>query len=233
MAGWLDRVASFLGVAAQPPSPPKPYKKKKLPPAAVLVTIGVTGNLEVASPLFLYTQIALSLRASGRLEGDTSMAISAPAQSTQYANTVAEPVIQNPARDNAKVRIAIGELTFTAAGFTTAAAGDLKILKMPAGKVRILGALSRVICPAGTATADLDLGIGAYTKADGTTQALVGNNLADSLDAGGALDAVLAPTGGVLEIDSKSCFDVVASFDTANSQASGTLRVLVAYVHGK
>jgi hypothetical protein len=164
------------------------------------------------------------------------MAISAPTKSTQY-------LAQEEKRPNAKsgdigskLRMSRATLTFTAAGFTTAAAGDLFLMKMPAGKVRIYGDLSRIVCPIGTATSDLDLGIGAHNKAsDGSAVALDGKKLADSLDVGGAaIDEVIPlPTvGGVTEVDSRDGFDIVASFDTANSPASGDFVVSIAYTLG-
>jgi hypothetical protein len=139
------------------------------------------------------------------------------------------------ARDwGSKLRSSHAKLTFTAAGYTTAAAGDIKLIRMPAGKVRILSDLSRVVCPAGTSTADLDIGIGAYKNNAGTTVDLDGVALADSLDVGaGALDQALPlPTGGFLEVESQDGFDIVASFDTANSPASGDLVINIVYQIG-
>jgi len=163
------------------------------------------------------------------------MAISAPTKSTQYTNFTARPQTFVPSSDwGSKLRSSHSTLTFTAAGFTTAALGDISLIKMPPGAVRILVDLCRVVCPAGTATSDLDIGISAYTKQDGTTQALNGNQLADSLDVGGgALDQTLPlPTGGFVEVNSKDGFDIVCSFDTANSPASGDLVVNIVYQIG-
>lgn len=159
------------------------------------------------------------------------MAISAPTVSSQYNIHQSKPQGFIPASDwNSKLRASYSKLTFTAAGFTTAAAGDIKLIRMPAGKVRILSDLCRVVCPAGTTASDLDIGVSAYTKVDGTTQALVGNALADSLDAGAAIDGVLPlPAGGFYEVESASGFDIVCSFDTANSPASGDLVVSIVY----
>ena len=115
----------------------------------------------------------------------------------------------------------------TAAGFTSAAAGDIVLgkLAIPAGNWRIRTDLSRIQCPAGTATADLDLGLAAYVKADGTTQALQGALLADSLDVGGgAINASLLAVTPI-DVNSRDGIDVVASFDTANSPATGQLVV--------
>jgi len=160
------------------------------------------------------------------------MPISAPTKSVQYTNRTATPPVFNDGRDEGPLFSKLAKLTFTAAGFTTAAAGDLKLQRMPAGKVRIYAQKSRIICPIGTATADLDLGIGAYVKQDGTTQAMQGALLAGSLDVGAAaIDADLSVAADYVEVESKSGFDIVASFDTANSPAAGDLIVEIVYTH--
>lgn len=156
------------------------------------------------------------------------MAISQPTQSLQYNPRAKFPADQttNP---GTRLHELAASLVFTAAGFTTAATGDLSLLTLPPGRLRIRLDLSRVKCPAGTTNADLDIGFAAYTKPDGTTQTAQANGLADSLDVGGgALDQNLS-AGTVSLVDSASGVDVVASFDTANSPASGTLLVQIVY----
>jgi hypothetical protein len=160
------------------------------------------------------------------------MAISAPTKSEQYTNRTATPPVLNDGRDDGPLFIKFARLTFTAAGFTTAAAGDLKLQRMPAGKVRIYGQKSRVICPAGTATADLDVGRGAYVGIDGVVVALDGDAFLASADIGaGAVDTDLSAIADFYEIESKSGFDIVACVDTANSPAAGDLTVEIAYTH--
>jgi hypothetical protein len=158
------------------------------------------------------------------------MAISAPVQSEQYVNFASKPpTMVKPSDWNSKLRHWQSKLTFTAAGFTTAALGDIALIRMPAGRVRILVDLCRVICPVATATSDLDIGVSAYVGVDNVAVALSGNALADSLDVGGgALDQALPlPANGELVIESRSGFDIVCSFDTANSPASGDMYVRI------
>src|SRR6266576_2822006 len=161
------------------------------------------------------------------------MAISAPTQSAQYVNSQAKPITMNFGYDwGAKLRTSFCKLTFTAAGFTSAAAGDISLIKMPPGKVRIYSDLCRIICPVGTANSDLDIGRAAYTKQDGTAGALLGNAYADSLDVGGAaIDAAFTRPTTVKfdEVESQTGFDIVCSFDTANSPAAGDMYVWVVY----
>lgn len=168
------------------------------------------------------------------------MAISAPSKSLQYTNRTAVPPVLNDGRDEGPLHVKVAKLTFTAAGFTTASAGDIKLQRMPAGKVRIYGDLCIVRCPVGTATADFDLGYGAYVKPDGSIQAADGDAWVASGDVGGAAlvgtlvtvnGATLTAAAPFIEIDSKSGFDVVCSFDTANSPAAGDLLVVLFYTH--
>ncbi len=159
------------------------------------------------------------------------MAISLPTRSFQYTDI-------SPFQTNVPVLVGAplfeldAFLTFTAAGFTSAAAGDIALLRLPPGNIRIRLDLSYLICPAATATSDLDIGLAAYTKADGTTQALQGSLLADSLDVGGgALSQILPgnPAAGSIIVNSQSGVVVVCSFDTANSPASGSLILKLIY----
>jgi len=161
------------------------------------------------------------------------MAISAPTRSFQYTDNNpylrSETSIINPGN---KVYVLDAVLTFTAAGFTSAAAGDLALLRLPPGNIRIRLDLSYLTCPAGTSTSDLDIGLAAYTKADGTTQALQGSLLADSLDVGGgALSQILPgnPATGSVLVNSLDGAVVVCSFDTANSPAAGSLILKLVY----
>lgn len=139
------------------------------------------------------------------------------------------------ARDwGSKIRASYAKLTFTAAGFTTASAGDIGLIHMPPGKVRILAEFSRVQCPAGTATSDLDIGLSAYKGNDGVTVVADADRLLASFDiGGGALDATLSSlVGEYLEIESQDGFDIVCSFDTADSPAAGDLVILIMYQIG-
>lgn len=157
------------------------------------------------------------------------MAISAPTRSAQFTDDLYS--LANPVTPGTPVYVLHAVLTFTAAGFTSAAAADIALLRLPAGRIRILRDLSFLKCPVGTATADLDVGLQEYTKSDGTTQTIQGIALADSLDVGGgALEQILPlPAGGSLLVDSAYGVVVACSFDTANSPAAGTLILKLAY----
>jgi hypothetical protein len=153
-----------------------------------------------------------------------------PSKSTQYTKTSNTPKESVPSSDwGSKLRASIGEWTFTAAG-----TGTGQMIKLPAGKVRVLGGLSRVIqTNAGSATSDLHVGNAAFTKADGTAGAADDNSLADDLDAGAAINSALeAASKKYVEFDSADGVDIEVMYDTANSPAAGTLTVILVYQMG-
>jgi hypothetical protein len=156
------------------------------------------------------------------------MAISQP---TMSARVIAATIAGIPVGEGGPFYEVIGEINFTSAGFTSAAAGDLGVGRLPAGNIDHLREESSNV-PSRHRDVDLDIGIGAYVNAAVTTVSLNGNQLADSLDVGGgAIDQSLPlpSTGGVV-INSRDGATVVASFDTANSPASGTLRISIMYL---
>ena len=129
------------------------------------------------------------------------------------------------------LRVSYEKITFTTAGFTTASAGDIPLIQLPPGNVRLIGGLSWISCPQGTATSDLDIGWAAYTKADGTAVNADGDGIEASLDVGGA--AIAQDLNGIaeyFEFDSREGVQIVCSFDTANSPASGDLIVRLVYM---
>ena len=159
------------------------------------------------------------------------MAISAPTQSTQYVDYVAGNKVAGYDW-GAKVRHNFFSLTFTAAGFTSADALDIFLVKLPAGLIRVLTPLSWIYCPIGTATADLDIGWAAYVDNTGATIAADGDGFADSLDVGGAaIDQTLPlpSVGRIKEFNSRNGVVIACSFDTANSPGAGVMNGWIAY----
>lgn len=124
----------------------------------------------------------------------------------------------------------IGRFTFSAAAFTTPAALDIPLFRLPPGKLYIRMDLSKIKCPVGTLNSDLDIGLAAYTKPDGTTQAAQGALLLNSFDiGGGSVDSVLSGTYAIQVVDSLDGVIVAASFDTANSPAAGEFLLRLIY----
>jgi len=162
------------------------------------------------------------------------MANATPTQSLQYIDQVAEISPRAKSSDiGSKLRYFFSQLTFTAAS-TTPFVSLHKMMKLPAGKARVITDLSRIICPAGTATADLHVGNAAYTKNDGTAGAADDNSLADNVDVGGgAIDQALTlPTAGFLEFDSRDGVDIEVLLDTEASPAAGVMYLMLAVMMG-
>lgn len=120
-------------------------------------------------------------------------------------------------------RLRIGHFQFDS--LTAAAADTLNLLKMPAGKVRVLKVVA--ISSAFVATADLDIGYGAYTnRTDGASVVADPDAFANDLD---------VATGGTFEtypdlvIDSRGGWNLTGVLATAGASAD-TLRGWVEYV---
>lgn len=121
--------------------------------------------------------------------------------------------------------VAYGKLTYTGAG-----QGQAKISILEPGRKLILPDLSRMISPAGAAGQTLSVGLGAYTKPDGTAVAASINALANAVVNTGALDQALPlPAGAVLIVDSTGQVDVTIDVATANSAAAGDVEILIVY----
>lgn len=158
------------------------------------------------------------------------MALS-PAYSAGYKAALVDtpPTVVHSSNWGAKLRFSKDKLTFTAAGQGTA-----PIIHMPAGKIVIFPDLCRLVCPQGTATADLHVGYGPYTNAAGSVVNRDDNAFADNVDIGGAAkdEAFSLPAAPYLEFESQSGFDIEVMIDTANSPASGDLIIVVAFAQG-
>jgi hypothetical protein len=105
--------------------------------------------------------------------------------STEYGNQIAKPVVK------ADVAVAYGKLRFLQVTFTQgAAAGDagssVGLIKLPAGKVALLGWLSHFDISAFGASRVLDVGWDAYKDKSGTAVVADDNGLDDNLDVSSA-----------------------------------------------
>lgn len=88
--------------------------------------------------------------------------------STQYANTVATPPVKNPAYDAGNARVFYFNHTQAAAGDANSL---VNLVKLPAGKYRILLDQSVINCSDLGTGNTLDVGYTAYTNANGTAVA--------------------------------------------------------------
>ena len=100
--------------------------------------------------------------------------------STEYAATLATPLVLAGARSNT------GKLRTLAFSFNQDGVGDAgsKIVlgKLPAGRVKIIGGLSRFYCNIVAGSATIDIGNQAYTDTDGNTVAEDVDSMVDGLD---------------------------------------------------
>jgi hypothetical protein len=151
-------------------------------------------------------------------------------QSTQYANSVASPVVLNPGADwDAKLRIARGTLVLTASGTGTAS-----MIKLPAGRKLVYPHLSCISGPDGAATSDINVGHGAYHNPassgddrDAITADIDAFHVDGDLAGGPLKNSVLNVQSPVL-IDSDDDVAVTITIDTANG-LTGTYELVIAY----
>ena len=100
--------------------------------------------------------------------------------STEYAQTIATPLVKAGARSNAgKVRT----LAFT---FTQSGVGDAgsfaTIGKLPAGRIKLIGGLSRFFCNFTASSQTIDIGWLGYNDTSGDAVAADPDGLVDGLD---------------------------------------------------
>jgi len=136
-------------------------------------------------------------------------------KSTEYTNATATPVVKNSTtEEHGKLRT----MFFT---HDQSGAGDanstVTIGKLPAGRVRVIGGLSRFYCNWVTGSQTMDIGWDAFTAQDGTTTAADADGLVDGLDVDTvgyfAVESALAAekaTGGTHLFESRDGVVIVA-----------------------
>lgn len=133
---------------------------------------------------------------------------------------------------SAKLRAAFFSKTYTAAEQGTT--GEMNIVKLPAGKIRVFPDLSRVFVPDGASGMTIDVGNRKYIGQDGVEVIEDDNSLHDNGACGsGDLDAALAlPAVGYIEFDSQDGVIIYASFDTAGPDGADTLTGYIVFAQG-
>lgn len=155
--------------------------------------------------------------------------------STQYGNNIASPVAVNPAY-NEHGRIRFAYFSFTQG----AAAGDANslqnLVRLPAGKVRLLKTLSEFICSAFGAARTLDIGYLAHTNMDGTAVVASIDTILDGGDVSAAAKLACGAGTNALGTDPTILFDsregvVIQSKCLGDTIPAGaTLKGFFAYV---
>ena len=135
------------------------------------------------------------------------MATTGPYYSTQLTNIRAVPQVALAVSDHSgKLRIAYFDFTQAAGG----TAGDIiHLVRLPAGRVRIIGGLSKVYHNLTTASATVDIGWAAHTDLDGT--AVVAD--VDGLD-----DGVATETAGTVAVGTVAAVAALGGNKLLNSQ---------------
>ena len=101
-------------------------------------------------------------------------------KSTEYTNATATPVVNNTtAEQHGRLRVMFFTHDQDGAG---SANSTVTLGKLPAGKVRIIGGLSRFYCNWTTSSQTMDIGWESFTAQDGTTTAADVDGLVDGLD---------------------------------------------------
>lgn len=102
-------------------------------------------------------------------------------ESTEYANvfTTKPPEMNDTTSLHGRLRIAYFVHNQSGAGDATS---SVAVVKLPPGKVRLLGNLSRIYVNWTTASATMDVGWDAYSQRDGTAVVADPNGLDDGID---------------------------------------------------
>lgn len=155
-------------------------------------------------------------------------------ESVQYANAFTdEPREMNPASMwGGNLKVMFFDHTQDGAGEATS---DVKLVKLPPGRVRVLWDLSSAYVDWTTGSATMDIGWDAYTKLDGSTQDADPNGILDGLDVDSAgyqslRGALTAATGGTTEFVSKDGVTIIATSQDVALAASSTIRGFIVYV---
>lgn len=123
----------------------------------------------------------------------------------------------------------IARFTFTQGAAAGDATSTATLVRMPAGRVRILGALSEVRFSAFGASRLLDVGRPAVVDITGETVAASTNGLADDINVASAGRAALV---GEMGVDTPGGFPIVATVAGGTIPAAATLSGYIAYLHG-
>ena len=154
-------------------------------------------------------------------------------QSTQVANTAATPPTRNPTHDW-RGRLRIARFAFTQSAAVGDAGSLAELVKLPAGKVRVILPLSRIAFSAMGAARTMDIGWLAYTDDDGVAVVADPNGLDDGVDVATANSVVPDGTVGGDEtklFESQGGVTVTAQINDGTIPAAATLKGYVVYVH--
>ena len=148
-----------------------------------------------------------------------------PSKSTQRTAQVDNTKVKQ--EDWGRIQYARFDYTHTLGAGT----GEVNLIKLPGGKIRVFHALSRVVSSAMVATADLHIGHRAFVDAAGATVAEDDNEWLDNADAGAAIDSAFLLPGAEV-YDTRDGLEIYAMIDTANIEDTDTIVGWIAYARG-
>ena len=150
--------------------------------------------------------------------------------SAQIDNLAASPpVIENSHNLHGRLRVAYFSHTQSEAGEVLS---TVKIVKLPPGKIRLLGALSRIEHNWTESTVDMDIGWAAYVDLDGTAVSDNDDGLDADVDveATGSIAIGTVVTGATKVFESRDGVDIVLKAQAAGLGINDTVEGYLVYV---
>ena len=143
-------------------------------------------------------------------------------KSTQRTNETATPPVLNPVH-NAHGRVRSSYFSFTQGAAAGDATSTADLIKLPAGKVRVLKTESLVICSAFGAARTIDIGHTGYTQRDGTAVAASADTILDGGDVASAAAIRMGAGTNALGTDPTVEYDSVDGVLLQAVVAGGTI----------
>lgn len=151
-----------------------------------------------------------------------------PAATARYTSQIA-PYTKANALDIAGVMQMAFSGTYTHA--LGAGTGEVNLLVLPAGKIRVYPDLSRLVTTQFATSAVLDIGHRAYVGSDGVTVVEDAADLHNDADVNGAAfdGALTLPAAGYRDFDSQDGVVIFATIASGNIEDDDTIELHVAY----
>lgn len=148
-----------------------------------------------------------------------------PTSSAQYAAQVATSSTAKRSAAEVTATLRVGYFSYTHLAAAGAGTGEVNLIRLPPGRVRIFSDLSRHVTSQFAVNADLHLGFRAYTEPDGDAVAEDDNAFLDNADVGGgALDAAwVLPAAGSQAFITPLGLIIYAMIDTGNIETDDTI----------
>ncbi len=145
-------------------------------------------------------------------------------KSTQITNMEAIPPVNLQTNErHGRLRLAYFSFTQGAAAGDANSTADL--VKLPAGRVRVLKTVSELICSAFGAARVLDIGHTGYTQMDGTVVAASADTILDGADVSAAVKVIMGAGTNALTTDPSVVYESKLGLTVQAIVAGGTIPV--------